>query len=147
MIGEVIGERQEVQFRLYCSCFEQRFYLGSEVDRTVTGVNVIKRLDAETIARDEQLTFPAIPDRESKHAAQVLYTRIAVLLVQVQDRFRVAVCLINVASIFQHLAEIRVVVDFAVKDDVERAIFIGHRLMTRSNIDDTEPAMAQANSF
>jgi hypothetical protein len=52
-------------------------------------------------------------------------------------------CLINVASSFQRFPEICVVVDFTVVGDVKRAIFIGHRLMTCSNVNDAEPPVAE----
>ena len=38
------------------------------------------------------------------------------------------------------------IVDLAVVGDVERAVFIGHRLVAGSDVDDAEAAVAQADA-
>jgi hypothetical protein len=40
-----------------------------------------------------------------------------------------------------------VIVDFTVVGDMQRAIFIRHRLVAVSNVNDTEPPVAQADSL
>src|SRR5688572_18885740 len=62
-----------------------------------------------------------------------------------EDGFSIAVGLINVPFGFERLAIIGVVVDLAVISDVQRGVFIRHRLMAAGDIYDTETAMAQPN--
>src|SRR5690348_14707563 len=62
-----------------------------------------------------------------------------------KDRFRVAVGFVDVAAGFEPLAIIGVVVDLAVVDYVQRTVFVGHRLMTGGDVDDTQAAMAQTD--
>src|SRR5947207_12625596 len=54
-IGGEIGEGGIVQLRGQGSSGEQGFDFGSEVERAVLGQGVIKRLDAEAVAGEEQL--------------------------------------------------------------------------------------------
>ena len=63
-----------------------------------------------------------------------------------QYGLRVAVRAIDVAARFQGFAEIRVIVNLAVVDDVERAVLVGHRLMARRDINDAQTAVAQAHT-
>ncbi len=62
-----------------------------------------------------------------------------------QNGFGVAMRLVDVTPGFERLAKIGVVVDLAVVSDVQRRIFIGHRLMTTRDVDNTQTAMAQSD--
>jgi len=86
---------------------------------TIVSVDVIKRLDAESIAGDEELSFLRVPDRESKHAAQVVDASVAVIFVKMKNRFGVAVSAIDVTTRFEVVTIICVVVDLAVVSDLE----------------------------
>jgi hypothetical protein len=69
---------------------EQRLELGRE--REPTGaVDVIQRLDAEPVAREEELGLLAIGDREREHADEAVDHRRAPLLEAAQDHLRVGV--------------------------------------------------------
>ena len=108
-------------------------------------MKIIKRLDAQAIARQEKLAPRLVPNGEGEHATQVLDTAGAMFFVQVQDRFRVTVRAIDVAASFQLRAVVRVVIDLSVIGDVQRAVLVGHRLMTAGHIDDAQSAMAQTD--
>ncbi len=99
-------------------------------------MHVVQGLDAEPVARDEQLALARVPDGEGEHTAQPLDAARAVLFVEVQDRLRVAVCLIDVAARFEFGAVVRVVVNFAVIDDVTRAVLVRHRLVAARDVND-----------
>src|SRR6185312_2902903 len=69
----------------------------------------------------------------------------AVLFVQMQDGFGVAVRLVNVAACFKLLAEISVVVDFAVVGNVQSVVFVSHRLMTALDVYDAEATVTETD--
>ncbi len=61
-----------------------------------------------------------------------------VLLIEVHDAFRVALCAVDMAAREHLLAEVGVVIDFAVVHDPDGAVFIGKRLVTGFDINDAE---------
>ena len=65
---------------------------------------VKQRLDTQAIPGDEQTTTGLVPQREGKHSAQMVYTLVAVLLVQVDDDFRVGCRVEPVPQTLEHLA-------------------------------------------
>ena len=107
---------------------------------------VIERLDAEAIAGDEEGFRVAVPDGKREHAAQVIDAVGPVLLEGVNDGFGVAVSAVLVAASDELFAQGLVVVDFAVEDDPERAIFIRERLVAGGEIDNAEAAHADAEA-
>src|SRR5688572_29034588 len=62
-----------------------------------------------------------------------------------EDRFRIAVRLVDVALRFERLAIVCVVVDLAVIRYVQRRVFVRHRLMTGRDIHNAQTTMAQAD--
>src|ERR1044072_6767225 len=108
-------------------------------------MKVIERLNAESIARDEELFLLRVPDREGTHAAQKIDAAATMLFVKMENRFRVAVCAIDVTARFQLVAIIGVIVDLAVVDDLKRAIPVDHRLMPRGDVDDAQAAVAETD--
>src|SRR5689334_25238842 len=62
-----------------------------------------------------------------------------------QDRFGVAARRVAVALRLEDGAKRRMVVNFAVVSDPQRAVFVGHRLMAAGEIDDREAAVAEAD--
>jgi hypothetical protein len=65
----------------------------------------------------------------------------------VNDGFGVAAGAIDVASGFESGAQIGVIEDFAVVDNLQAAIFIGHGLMAVGEIDDAQAAEAESDEF
>src|SRR5208282_1202501 len=93
----------------------------------------------------EETPFPAIPDGERKHPAQVLNAIRAIFLVEMNDRLCVAVRPITMAARLERAAQRGMVIDFAVEGDPDRAILIAQRLLAGFEIDDAQPAHRQAN--
>src|ERR1700752_56909 len=63
-----------------------------------------------------------------------------------KDCFGVAMCAVDVATLFEFPAVISVIVDLAVVDDLQRVVFVGHRLMTGGDVDNAQAAMTEADA-
>ena len=61
------------------------------------------------------------------------------------DHFGVGVGAKDVAALLELGAQLLEVVDFAVEDDPDRLVGIGHRLMAAGEIDDRQPPEAEAD--
>src|SRR5215467_10036326 len=110
-----LGQRGPVKLRTH-SCGQQSLDLRTK-QKAFRGKSVVKRLDSQSIARDEKRSLIAIPDRESEHAAQVLHAVTAVFLVKVNNGFSIAMRPVGVTVRDQLFAQLEVIVDFAVVDD------------------------------
>src|SRR5215469_66032 len=69
----------------------------------------------------------------------MLHTIVAVLFIKVNDGLGVAVGAVLMPLRLQAETQFRVVIDFAVKDNPDIPIFVGHRLLARFDIDDAQP--------
>ncbi len=106
---------------------------------------VVQRLDAQPVARDEERFRVAIPDGKGEHAAQMLHTVGAVLLEEVNDGLGIAVRAVVVAALDELFAQGKMVINFAVEHDPERAVFVRNRLMSTRNVDNAEPPHADSD--
>ena len=68
------------------------------------------------------------------------------VLVEVDEHFRVAVRAEAMAAAEESVPQRAVVVDFAVEDDPDRAVFVGQRLMSAGDVEDGEAAMSQGDA-
>src|SRR5262252_3098100 len=109
-------------------------------------MNVVERLHSQSIARNEQFLPALIPDREGKHAAQIVDAGGAVFFIEMENCLGIAVGAINVAPRFEVSTIICMIVDLAVVGDVETIVFIGHRLMAGSHVDDREAPMPERDA-
>src|SRR3569623_1089646 len=113
---------------------------------TIGQQRVVERLDAETVAREEQRLAVAIPDREGEHAAHAFHAGLAPLLPGVHDHLRVGAGTKGVGGGDQLRHQLLVVVDFTVEYNHHRAVFIEERLLPAGKIDDGEAAMTEAHA-
>lgn len=106
---------------------------------------IVERLFAEAVAGQQQAPPPEVEHRQGEHSAEPIEELLAPLLVSVDERLGVAVVGFEpVATGGERLAEALVVVDFAVEDDPDRAVLVGHRLVCLlGQIDDGQPAMPE----
>src|SRR6185369_10439411 len=104
-----------------------------------------QRLLADAIAREKQLLRALVPDREGKHATQVVRTISAKLIVRVHNRFGVAVGVESVAQLLEFFAQLEIVVDLAVEDDPRAAILIVDGLLSALEVNDGQAAHRQTN--
>ncbi len=86
----------------------------------------VKRLDAQTIARQNKFAVAGIPDGESKHAAKFFDETFAIFLVEMKDDFGVRRGAEGMAALFEFAAQFGGVVSFAVVGDPGLAIGAGH---------------------
>ena len=109
------------------------------------GARVVQRLDAEAIARQQKLPARAVPQREREHSLQLLDTALTLLLVGMQDRFGVASSPIPVPARLEAGTQRGVVVYLTVVNDPYRLVFVRHRLVATSDVDDRESSMAETD--
>src|SRR5690349_23924087 len=86
---------------------QERAEFRSE-DQLPVDVSVQQRLFTDAIAREKQFLRAFVPDREGKHAAQVIRAVSAELIVSVNDGFGVAVGVERVAQLFELLAQLEI---------------------------------------
>src|SRR5882672_833323 len=109
---------------------------------------IVKRLDAEVIARQHEPLAPPIENRKSKHAVQPFETVSPLAFVETKNHFRVCLRPEPAALLFKLAAQLDKVVDLAVKSNPERFVFVAHRLVTRRRqIDDAQAAMSQTDAL
>ena len=139
--GQRCGNRIESEERLERVKVDlpagKRPQLGGErelaVDRTV-----VERLDPEAVPREHEPPPARVPDRDGEHPAQALCELFAVLFVEMEHHFGVAVRPEVMSGALQLVAQLAVVVDLTVLDDVEGAVLVGDRLVARLEVDDRE---------
>ena len=142
---EQMAERLPVDRAIDLGQRENRLQLGRERDAAVD-LRVVERLDAQAIAGQQQPLVPHVPDREREHAAQMVDAPRAVVLVEVDDRFGVAVGAERVAGAHELLVQLLVVVNLAVEHDADRAVLVEDRLLAAFEVDDAEPAHAERDA-
>ncbi len=111
---------------------------------TLARETVIQRLDAESVARQEQLLPAAVPDREGEHAVQAGRTVLAPLGIRPENDLGIAVGNEMMTERLQLLAQFRVVVDGAIEDQCESGRVIAHGLRgTFRQVDDRQSPVSQ----
>src|SRR5262245_48068269 len=88
LVREVIPERTAIHSSR--AERQQRLDFGRERELSRT-LQVEERLDTEAIPRHEQLTLLGVPDRECKHADELVEALRSVSGVQMQQHFRVGI--------------------------------------------------------
>src|SRR5437867_1045257 len=80
------------------------------------------------IAREKKFSVARIPDCKREHAAQPRQHRLAQILEEMQQHLRIALRFEGVAAAEQFCAQLAVIVDLAVEDQAQTAVFVGHGL-------------------
>src|SRR6266511_4655657 len=104
---------------------------------------IVERLDPETVPRQEQPLALAVPEREGEHPLQPLHAALAFLLVEMEDRLRIALGAVAMAARHEPRPQARGIVDLAVVGEPAGAVLIGHGLLARGHVHDGQPAMAE----
>ena len=106
-------------------------------------LRIVEGLDAEMVARAEQLLLVLVPDHESEHATYALQQIHTPLLIAVQQHLGVAFGGEGVSGRDQFLTQRLIVVDLAVEGDDLRTILVVDGLLAAAEVDDAEPSMAE----
>src|SRR5262249_5900382 len=102
-----------------------------------------KRLFAHPIACDEKALAALVPQREREHPVQAPDQFVAMIFVKMDDDFGVGMRAELMASREEPLAQFLEVVNLAVEDHPDRAVFVDDRLTARGQINDREPPHSQ----
>src|SRR6185437_2083794 len=123
---------------------EDALDLGGEPEAAAMEA-VVERLDAEAIARQQQTLQRTVPERDGEHAVQAREERQAVLFVEPRDHLAVARAAEAVPLGCQLVAQLAVVVDLPVENDLHRAGLVADGLIARDQIQHREPPHSQAD--
>ena len=123
---------------------QQAFDLGAPDELPVSN-GVVELLDSHPVAREEQ-AFPAtVPEREGEHPVAALHEVVAELFVGVNDHFGVGRRSKAMTARLELAPQLAKVVDLAVEDDPDAAVFVGDRLVSPADVDDREAAHGEAD--
>src|SRR5437762_7562098 len=101
---------------------QKAFQFRGKQNLTVALVK-IQRLFAHPVTRQNQTLAIIVPERKSKHSAQVIDKIRLVFLVKMQNDFAVRLASKFVPRSFQAVSEFDVVINLAVDDEGERFVF------------------------
>ncbi len=139
---EIGGQRGRIERGGHAGHRQDRLRFAREQQAPAVVADV-QRLHAQPVAADDEAGPPRVPEREREHPVQVLDARVAVGLVQVQDRFAVGRSPERVTLGDQRFAQLAIVVDLAVGDEPQRAVLVRQRLVTAADVDDRQAAHPQ----
>ena len=144
--GQIVKQRFFVDRPRLIRILQQRFDFAGKGNAAVMNT-VVERLDADTIANEPKPPRPCVPERDGKHAAKFVQASNAPLLKGMQNHLGVGVvgCPLPMAEFLQLTPDFRVIVNFTIEDNAQRAIPITHRLGSSwRQVNDRQPAMRQA---
>ena len=142
LVGEEVVDRLEIPLHRNGGVGDDRLELRAE-HHTLEAIIDIQRLDAQPVPGEEQLARPGVPDGKGEHSVESFHARRAPLLEGVHDGLGVAAGAEPVAPGLQLAAQIGVIVDLAVVDQLDGAVLVGHRLVAAGGIHDAQPGHAQ----
>jgi hypothetical protein len=76
-----------------------------------------------------------VPEGEGEHPAQPLHQSSAVLLVEMDQNLGVALGPESVSPGLEPAAQLLVVVNLTIENDLDRAVFVGDRLVAAFHVD------------
>ena len=141
-----LADRDRIDLGAQRAVREQRLHLRAEQQRAVRQRRVEQRPDADAIAHQHEPAARVVPQRDRELAVQVVDEVEAVLLVEMNDRFGVAVRVEDVAALLEVGAQLDVVEDLAVERDPDRAVLVAERLLAGAQVDDGQPAMTEPDA-
>jgi hypothetical protein len=140
-----VAQARPVERPLDVGVGKQRFEFRAEKEIVADG-GVVKRLDADPVARQHQSPVAFVPEGRRKHAPQPLETPRVPFDERLEHDFRVAVGMEDVAEGFEFAAKFPVVVHLAVKHDDRPSVVAPHRLATVFEVLDFQAHGGQRDS-
>src|SRR5262249_26958968 len=123
-------ERAYIDFTRKLFYRKQRFDLGRECEASLC-LRVIDRLDAQTIAGDEEFLFFRIPYGECEHTVEFFDAAFSPFAISRNHNFRVGIGSETVSERFERSTQFGKVVDFAVIGYPNAPVRRRHGLPTR----------------
>ena len=136
-VSEDFGERLEIDSARHLGQREQRLDFGSEQESSC-GLGVEQRPDAGAVAGEHQSPLLGVPQRDRELPVQVVNKTFAVLLVKVNDDFRVRMGVKLMALSGQFAPQLHVVENLAIEHHPDRAILVVDRLVAAGQVDDAQ---------
>ena len=146
MQREMVMQCFRVYRRIHAAGRQQGLRGGSKADAMFI-LSVIKRFDAQPVARQKDLASQPVPYREGEGAMQMNRTLIAPFDIGAQDDFGIAIGMEGMTLGHEFRAQLRVVVDGSVEHQSQTCGFIHHGLAgTFGEINDGQAAVAERNA-
>ena len=130
-VGEIFADRERLKPARDPRMGQQRLEFRGENQLSIPHA-IVERLHSDSVARQEKSLLRAIPDRESEHAVTELQSGHTIERELLEQDFGVGVSLKNAAALFEPGAQLDVIINLAVIDDVITPIPRLHRLATVS---------------
>jgi hypothetical protein len=142
---EVLGERGAADPDRHAGVGEDRLHLGAE-EEALPVREVVQRLCAEAVAREEEHLVPPVPDGEREVAVQPLDARLPPGFVRVDEHLGVAARAEREPERFELDAQLGEVVDLPVIDRDRIRPPSRHRLVSgHGDVDDGQTPAAEAD--
>jgi len=123
---------------------EERLDLRAE-EEAVRKRRDVERLDPQPIAGQDEPAPAGIPQRDGEHAVERAHELEALLLVEMNDDFRVAARVEAMTPGFEAALQLREVVDLAVVDRPDGAVLVVNRLPSGVDVDHGQTPHGQAD--
>src|SRR5262249_1230720 len=105
---------------------------------------VVERFDPEAVAGEDEPPGPRVPQRDREHPAQAAREGRPLLLVEVDEDLGVALRAEAMTGALELRAQLAIVVELAVLDDVDGAVLVRDRLVAGREVDDREAPRGEA---
>ena len=109
-------------------------------------LGIKQRADADAVAREHQLAFALVPERDGELSLGLEKHALAELFVEMDPGFGVAMRGEPMAALEQFLAQLGIFVELAFEGDPDVARFVRERLPAAGDVDDRQPAIAERDA-
>src|SRR5207249_4662088 len=123
---------------------KQRLDLRGEPE-PIALVHVEQGLDPQPVSGQEERLSVSVPEREREYSAQVLDTRLAVILIQMYQDFGVAFGLKPMPLCYERVAQLPKIVDLSVHHYAHRSALVPDRLASARHVNNAQPPHGQAH--
>ena len=138
-------DRDRVGVRLDRAGVQQGAQLAREAD-LVRAFVVYERLLSKAISSEQQPLVGLVPQSEGEHPPHLRYDRLAPLFVAVNDDLDIGAAPHSVSAVLQIGAQLSVVVDLSVQNDVPGTRAVVDGLCTAVDVDYREAAKGEAGT-
>ncbi len=107
---------------------------------------IVEGFDPQPVPGQKEFLFSLIPKPESKHALKMVQTSFRPFFVGVDDNLGIGFASETMPFTFQRLTKLQEIIDFSVKNQLNRPLFIRHGLTALfGKVNDGQAAKSQSN--